>query len=70
MVWNFRRKLAYNQEEVAEQIGQISDLMRMRKSTQITDEAQQFTDAIAISQEVLHFMLDENSSRLVRKSVV
>lgn len=66
----FRRKWTYTQEEVAEQIGQIADLMKMRKSTQITDEAQQFTVAIDVSQQVLAYMLDENSGRLLKKSVV
>lgn len=56
----FKRKWQYTQEEIAEQIGQIGDLMKMRKSSQVKDEAAKFTYAIEVSQEVLAFMLDEN----------
>lgn len=57
--------MPYSQEEVAEQIGQIADLMKMReKVNQPIEEAKRLTDSIAVSQEVLAFMLDENVIRI------
>lgn len=61
VMFGVRRKWRYSQEEVAEQIGQISDLMKMRDSVRKSqEEIDKFTDAVGVSQEVLAFMLDEN----------
>lgn len=59
MVLNFRRKWAYSQEEIDEQISQVKILMQMRKSSQMTEEVKRFDLAIEMAQEVLGFMLDK-----------
>jgi hypothetical protein len=68
MRWLYR-KPSYSQEEVAEQIGQISDLMKMRDEAN-PEEKKRFTAAVEVSQEVLAFMLDENISGFKAKGVV
>lgn len=67
MVWN-RHKLPYSQMEISEQIGQIAELMKMRRSSQIVGEVEKFSEAIETAQEVLAFMLDENVIKQGRKS--
>lgn len=59
MVLNFRKRVPYSQEQVAEQMRQVKELMQLRKSSQLTDEIKRFDTAIEISQEVLVFMMDE-----------
>lgn len=66
----FSRKPAYSQEEIAEQIGQIADLMKMRKSSEIVEEIDRFTTAIETAQLVLDHMLSEVTDGLVAKEVV
>jgi hypothetical protein len=78
----FKRKLPYSQEEVALQIGVITDLMKQRdKSMQLavvmrlSDSKQQryleeqdtATDNIDVSQKVLGFMLESNEAYLKKK---
>jgi len=61
MMWHKRKrthKWQYSQEEIAEQIGQISELMNMRDRTSHA-ENKRFAESIEVSQEVLAFMLDE-----------
>lgn len=58
-MWQFRKRPPYSQEEIAEQIGQIADLIKMKDKLLQGDQLQRGNDAISVSQEVLAFMLDE-----------
>lgn len=69
-MWQFRKRPPYSQEEIAEQIGQIADMMKMRKSSQILDEVARFTGEIEMAQIVLQYMLEMNSDCFAVKSVV
>lgn len=63
MIWFkgwFRRKWQYSQEEIAEQIAQVNDLIKQRDKLTIPEQLLRCNGAIEISQEVLTFMLDAN----------
>jgi len=57
-----RRKPPYSQQEIAIQIGVIADLMTQRDTARQKgnkDEVFRSTEAIAVAQETLLFMMDK-----------
>lgn len=66
----FSRKPMYSQEEIAEQIGQIADLMKMRKSAQIIEEIKRFDTEVEMAQRVLDHMLSKVTAGLEVREVV
>ncbi len=55
----FRRKPAYTQEQISEQLGQIAELMKLRDTNVSKEERERLQAAVDVSQEILVYMLEE-----------
>ena len=56
-----KRKMPYSHKEISDQIGHISELIRQRDKMKTKEALENQEDAICIAQEILKFMLEENT---------
>jgi len=54
-----KRKPAYSQEEIAEQIGQVSKCMQLREKAHAPEAVTRADTAVECAQEILNYMLGE-----------